>query len=117
MAFNEQLADKLRVELQRRSVPFEEKRMMGGLCIMVEDKMCIGVIKEDLMARIGPHVYEEFIQRKSARIMDFTKRPMKGYAYLSSEGWDNDTELSDWIDQCLVFNKEAKSSKKKIVTL
>ncbi|MFK7951461.1 MAG: TfoX/Sxy family protein [Ekhidna sp.] len=113
MAFNEQLADKLRIELERRSVSFEEKKMMGGLCIMVDDKMCVGVIKEDLMARIGPHVYDEFLDRIGARAMDFTKRSMKGYAYLASEGWDNDKELADWIDQCLAFNKEAKSSKKK----
>ncbi|WP_370090109.1 TfoX/Sxy family protein [Ekhidna sp.] len=111
MAFNEQLADKLRIELERRKVSFIEKRMMGGLCIMVDDKMCIGVIKDDLMARIGPHVYEEFLKRPSAREMDFTKRPMKGYAYVNSEGWDNDHELGLWVDQCLAFNKEAKSSK------
>ena len=113
MAFNKQLADKLRIELERRKVPFEEKRMMGGLCIMIDDKMCIGVIKDDLMARIGPHVYDEFLQRPTAREMDFTKRPMKGYAYVSSVGWDDDQELEIWIDQCLIFNKEAKSSKKK----
>ncbi len=113
MPYNEQLADKLRIELERKRVPFEEKKMMGGLCIMVDDKMCVGVIKDDLMARIGPHVYDEFLKRKGARMMDFTKRPMKGYAYLDAEGWDDDIEFSDWIDQSLIFNKEAKSSKKK----
>lgn len=113
MAFNEHLADKLRQALKERKVFFEEKKMMGGLCIMIDNKMCIGVIKDDLMARIGPHVYEEFLTRPAARIMDFTKRPMKGYAYLNAEGWDNDQELNIWIDQCLIFNKEAKSSKKK----
>ncbi len=59
MAYNELLADKLRQALNERKVNFSEKKMMGGLCIMVDDKMCVGVVKEDLMARIGPHVYEE----------------------------------------------------------
>lgn len=113
MAYNESLADLLRESLNKRRVPFEEKKMMGGLCIMVDDKMCIGVVKDDLMARIGPHVYEEFLQKPGAREMDFTKRPMKGYAYLNSEGWDQQETLEEWIDQCLIFNKEAKSSKKK----
>ncbi len=113
MAYNELLADRLRQALHERKINFEEKKMMGGLCIMVDDKMCVGVVKEDLMARIGPHVYEEFLNRPGARLMDFTKRPMKGYAFVNSEGWDDDSELSAWIDQCLVFNKEAKSSKKK----
>ena len=113
MAFNEHLADKLREELRERKVSFIEKKMMGGLCIMVDDKMCVGVIKEDLMARVGPHEYEKFLSRPNARVMDFTKRPMKGYLYLDAEGWDDNSELSLWLDQCLVFNKEAKSSKKK----
>ncbi|MEQ9402784.1 MAG: TfoX/Sxy family protein [Cyclobacteriaceae bacterium] len=113
MAYNELLADKLRRALHERQVKYEEKKMMGGLCIMVDDKMCVGVIKDDLMARIGPHVFDQFLTRPGARLMDFTKRPMKGYAYLDAEGWDNEAELGDWIDQCLVFNKEAKSSKKK----
>ena len=81
--------------------------------IMVDDKMCIGVVKNDLMARVGPHVYEEYLAKKGARLMDFTKRPMKGYLFVDHEGWDNDNELSKWITQCLHFNKEAKSSKKK----
>lgn len=113
MAYNEYLADKLRQSLKERNVLFIEKKMMGGLCIMIDDKMCVGVIKDDLMARIGPHVYDEFLKRPAAREMDFTKRPMKGYAYVNAKGWDNDQELSKWIDQCLIFNKEAKSSKKK----
>lgn len=113
MAFNESLAERLRSELTRRSVNFSEKKMMGGLTFMVDDKMCLGIVKDDLMARVGPHVFDEFLQRPGARVMDFTKRPMKGYAFVDAEGWDNDTELGVWIDQCLIFNKEAKSSKKK----
>ncbi|MEO9869975.1 TfoX/Sxy family protein [Ekhidna sp.] len=113
MAFNEHLADKLRIELNRRNILFEEKKMMGGLCIMVDDKMCVGVIKDDLMARVGPHAYNDYLQKIGARLMDFTKRPMKGYLYVDSEGWDNDTQLAHWVDQCLEFNKEAISSKKK----
>ncbi|WP_436517758.1 TfoX/Sxy family protein [Ekhidna sp. To15] len=113
MAYNEYLADKLRQALKERKVPFEEKKMMGGLCIMVDDKMCVGVIKDDLMARVGPHVYEAALSQPNARLMDFTKRPMKGYLYVNPEGWDNEKELGEWVDQCLIFNKEAKSSKKK----
>ena len=113
MAYNEYLADKLRQALHERKVPFIDKKMMGGLCIMVDDKMCVGVIKDDLMARVGPHAYDEFLSKPGARVMDFTKRPMKGYLYLNAEGWDNDSHLNEWIDQCLLFNKEAKSSKKR----
>jgi len=113
MACNEYLADLLRKSLHEKKVVYEEKYMMGGLCIMVDDKMCVGVVKDDLMARIGPHVYEEYLQKPGARKMDFTKRPMKGYAFVSAEGWDDSKQLDEWLDQCLLFNKEVKSSKKK----
>ncbi|MEO9482362.1 MAG: TfoX/Sxy family protein [Ekhidna sp.] len=113
MAYNEHLADKLRQSLRERKVPFVEKNMMGGLCIMVDDKMCVGVIKDDLMARVGPHVYQASLNQPTARVMDFTKRPLKGYLYVNAEGWDDDNELEQWLDKCLEFNKEAKSSKKK----
>lgn len=113
MAYNEFLADLLRKSLKEKKVLFEEKNMMGGLCIMVDDKMCIGVVKDDLMARIGPHVYDEYLKKPGARVMDFTKRPMKGYAFVSAEGWDDSSQLNEWVEQCLLFNKEAKSSKKK----
>ncbi len=113
MAYNEYLADKLRQAFSERKVPFEEKKMMGGLCIMVDDKMCVGIIKDDLMARVGPHEYEKMLKQPHAREMDFTKRPMKGYLYVDATGWDNSEELDKWLDQCLAFNKEAKSSKRK----
>ncbi len=113
MAYNEYLADLLRAELLAQKANFEEKKMMGGLCIMVNEKMCVGIIKDDLMARIGPHAYEDFLAQAGARVMDFTKRPMKGYVYADSTVWDDHERLSAWVRQCLVFNKEAKSSKKK----
>ena len=113
MAYNEHLADKLRQALKERKVNYSEKKMMGGLTFMVDEKMCLGIVKEDLMARIGPHVFEEFLTFPGARVMDFTKRPMKGYAFVSAEGWDDESEFDRWIDQSLIFNKEAKSSKKK----
>jgi len=113
MAYNELLADKLRQALKDRKVNYSEKNMMGGLTFMVDNKMCLGIVMDDLMARIGPHVFDQFLTRPGARIMDFTKRPMKGYAFVSAEGWDDEGQFSSWIDQCLIFNKEAKSSKKK----
>ena len=113
MAYNELLADKLRHALDSRKANYYEKKMMGGLTFMVDDKMCLGIVKDDLMARIGPHVFDQFLARPGARVMDFTSRPMKGYAFVNPEGWDDEEQLTNWIDQSLLFNKEAKSSKRK----
>ena len=52
MAYDEKLAQRVRESLPRLDV--EEKKMMGGLTFMVNDKMCVGVHKEDLMVRLDP---------------------------------------------------------------
>jgi len=111
--FNEYLADRIRFVLEEKKTHFMEKKMMGGLAFMVNDKMCVGIIKNDLMARIDPEIYEEALNKKGVREMDFTKRPMKGWIYVSPEGIDMDEDLSNWIHLALDFNPKAKSSKKR----
>ncbi len=113
MAYEEQLADRVRTLLKQRSVPNEEKKMMGGLCIMVDDKMCMGVVKDQLMVRIDPDKYEEVLNTRGSKVMDFTGRPMKSFLFVRSEAIDMDEDLEYWIDLCLEFNPRAKSSKKK----
>lgn len=99
--------------LNEKRISFEAKKMMGGLCFMIDDKMCLGIIKDDLMARVGVEAYDDLIKKDGARPMDFTKRPMKGYIYVSPEGVDYDRDLDFWIQKALDFNPIAKSSKKK----
>lgn len=113
MAYDEYLGERIANYLISKKIPFEAKKMMGGLCIMVDDKMCVGVIKNDLMARVGEDAYDSLLSKQHARAMDFTKRPMKGYLYVDPNGIDREDDLAYWIDQCLAFNPKAKSSKKK----
>lgn len=113
MAYSELLADRIRQLFHEKQTAFEEKKMMGGLCFLVDDKMCVGVHEERLMARLDPEIYEDALKRKGCREMDFTGRPMKGYVFVDSEGTDTDTELDSWVQLCLDFNPKAKSSKKK----
>ena len=80
---------------------------------MVDDKMCIGVIKEDLMVRIDPEKQDEFLQETGCRPMDFTKRPMIGYLYVEPKGIDMDEDLNKWVKRCLDFNPKAKRAKKR----
>lgn len=119
MAYDEYLADRIRVQLSDQQTSFEEKKMMGGLCFMVDGKMCCGIHFDKkretdlLMARIGPEASEQAIERPGCLPMDFTGRPMKGYVFVSPEGFDSDEDLAHWIELCLAFNPLAKSSKKR----
>ena len=112
MAFDEKLADRIRKSLFEQS-DVEEKKMMGGLTFMVNGKMCVGIVKDDLMALIDPDVYEDALKKKGCRAMDFTGKPMKGFVFISPEGTADRKDLFFWIKLALDFNKKAKPSKKK----
>ena len=86
---------------------------MGGLCFMVDDKMCVGIVKEELMARIGPDAYEAALQKEGCKEMNFTGRTMKGYVFLEPSAVDLEEDLSYWVQLCLEFNPKAKASKRK----
>jgi hypothetical protein len=119
MAYDEYLADRARNVLKQKSIAFEEKKMMGGLCFMVDDKMCFGMhidkntVSSLLMARVGTDQYERALSKPYCSEMTFTGRTMKGYVFVSEEGLDSDRALEYWIQLCLDFNPLAKSSKKK----
>ncbi len=87
--------------------------MMGGLCFMIEEKMCMGISGEQLMARVDPEIYEACIQKKGCHEMKFTGRPMKGFVFIDAEVIDRPEELTYWVDICLEFNPKAKKSKKR----
>jgi TfoX/Sxy family transcriptional regulator of competence genes len=111
MAYNEKLSDRIREALV--AIPkVEEKYMFGGVCYMVNDKMCIGVVKEDMMCRIDPEKMEEALLKKGCRPMDFNHKPMKGFVFVNEEGMKSKKDFDYWIQLCLAFNKEAKKSKK-----
>lgn len=112
MAYDEKLAARIREKLVELP-QVEEKAMMGGLCFMVNDKMCIGIIKDEMMCRIAPEKQEEALQKTGCRPMDFTKRPMKGYVMVDETGMKTEKDFAEWIELCLAFNPLAKSSKKK----
>jgi len=112
MAYDEKLADRIREKLSAlRNV--EEKKMMGGLTFMYNNKMCVGIIKDELMCRIDPEFHEKAIKKPGCRTMDFTNRPMIGYVLINQDGIKSKIDFDYWIDLALEFNKHAKSSKKK----
>ena len=112
MAYDEFLADRIRQKFRELDIPFEDKKMMGGICFLVDDKMCVGIVKEKLMARIDPDKTAEAFTRDGCREMDFTHRPMKGFIFIEPEGIDKETDLEYFIGLAMEFNPKAKASKK-----
>ena len=111
MAYDELLAGRVREALEnRRGV--SEKKMFGGLCFMLGDAMCCGIVKDELMARVGPERHEKALAEPGARPMDFSGRPMVGFVYVGGAGIAKAASLRKWVDWCVEFVSALPAKKK-----
>lgn len=112
MAFNEELANRTREIISLTQNNVEEKKMFGGICFMVNDKMCLGVVKESLLVRLDPAKSDEVIENEGCGPMNFTGKNMKGFVFVDSYVLNTKQKLEYWINLAMDFNKIAKKSKK-----
>lgn len=110
MAYSESLANRIREKLIHTK-KVEEKKMMGGLTFMVKGKMCCGIVNDELMVRMVHDRYEEALSHPHAREMDFTGKPMKGFVFVSEEGYKKEKDLAYWVGLGLQFIEQSPSKK------
>ena len=111
MAYSEHQAERIRQRLLKSNLT-DEKKMMGGLIFMVNNKMCVGVDidkrtgKDRLMVRVGKAKHDQLIFKKGSREMNFTGKVMRGFLFIDPDGFDAENDLDFWIEKALYFNKE-----------
>jgi TfoX/Sxy family transcriptional regulator of competence genes len=101
MAYDEKLAERIRKLLGARK-DVVEKKMFGGLAFMVRGHMACGIVKDDLMVKVGAEAFPAAIQRPHTRPMDFTGRPSKGMVYVAPAGTMG-AGLKSWIERAVKF--------------
>jgi TfoX/Sxy family transcriptional regulator of competence genes len=95
MACDEQLVERIRGVLKGvRGAA--ERRMFGGVCFTVNGHMVCGVVKDQLMVRVGPEQYADALEKPHVRPMDFTGRPMKGYVFVMPPA-TRSASLKAWV--------------------
>ena len=102
MPYDEGLAQRIRELLEDRA-DVVEKKMFGGIAFMLGGNMCVGVVGDELMVRVGTDAYPKAVKLKHAREMDFTGRAMKGMIYVACEGFDSDRALAKWVGRGVNF--------------
>jgi TfoX/Sxy family transcriptional regulator of competence genes len=102
MAFDEGLAQRLREQLAGTG-GVAEKHMFGGIAFLVDGNMCVGVIGDELIARVGPDGTRAALERPGSRLFDFSGRPMQGWITVEPGGLDADEALAGWVEQALGF--------------
>ncbi|MGI9491074.1 MAG: TfoX/Sxy family protein [Geminicoccaceae bacterium] len=106
MAYDEDLTNRFRHALNGLD-DVEEKRMMGGVCFMVNGNMLGGAHREKdghrrFMFRVGKDNQAEALRRPGAKAMEMGGRRMGGFIFVDAEACD-DKALKSWIDFALIF--------------
>jgi TfoX/Sxy family transcriptional regulator of competence genes len=101
VAYDEELADRVRVVLADEP-SLTERKMFGGLAFMIGGNMACGIVKDELMLRLGAEGADAALEEPHVRQMDFTGRPMTGMVYVERGGLD-DAGLRRWVEQAAGF--------------
>ncbi|MCE9567138.1 MAG: TfoX/Sxy family protein [Planctomycetes bacterium] len=102
MAFNEELADRIRERLSRhRSI--KEKLLFGGIGFFLNGNMLVCVWQESLIVRLGVGTEDKVFLEPHVRKFDVTGKPMKGWIMVGPEGVEDDDQLNNWIERALTF--------------
>jgi TfoX/Sxy family transcriptional regulator of competence genes len=115
MAYDEITAERVRDALAKRR-DVVEKKLMGGLCFMVNGNMCCSVsARGGLLIRVGPSAHPQAVREPHASAMKMGGRTMKGFIRVAPEGYRTGAALEKWIERSLDFvaTLPAKSSRAK----
>ena len=103
--YDEELSDRMR-EVLEGMAGISEKRMMGGLCFMLNGNMLGGAHREKsgeqlFMFRVGRENESAALSRPGARPMQLGDRsPMRGFVFVEASLCD-DSQLRDWVSLAL----------------
>jgi TfoX/Sxy family transcriptional regulator of competence genes len=102
VAYDKDLANRVRAALPAEAV--EERQMFGGLAFILGGHMFCGIVKDDLMVRLGPDGAERALGQPHVRPMDFTGRPMKGMVFVGPDGLTG-AALQRWVNAAAAFTR------------
>jgi hypothetical protein len=97
MAYDEQMAERVRQVLADRH-DVVERKMMGGLCFMVRGGMCCSVSgKGGLLVRVGAAAHESALREAHVQPMKMGRRVMRGFVRIAPDGYRTDIQLRNWV--------------------
>ena len=96
------LAQRVR-EILEEEPGFDEKKMFGGICFLLFGNMVCGIIRDDLIVRVGAFNYDEALKMPHTKKFDLTGKALTGWIMVLSTALDSDKELSDWVQKALAF--------------
>ena len=102
MPYDTGLAQRVR-EILEEEPGFDEKKMFGGICFLLFGNMVCGIIKDDLIVRVGAAKYDVALKMPHTKKFDLTGKALTGWVMVLSTALDSDEELSDWVQKAVPF--------------
>ena len=102
MPYNEDLADRLRALLDGLT-GVREQKMFGGLAFMLNGNMACGILRGELIVRVGKENFDDALTLPHARVFDMTGRPMRSFVYVAAEGIASDAGLTEWAGRGIAY--------------
>ena len=79
--------------------------MFGGIAFMLHGNMVCGVIKKDIVLRLGADLAAKALKEPHIRKMDFTGKVIKTMVYVSPPGYQPEDKLRSWVELALGYVK------------
>lgn len=99
MAFDEELADRIR-SLLGAEAAVTERRMFGGLSFLVDGNMAVAASGQGgILVRVDPDESERLVETTPAEEMVMRGRAMAGWLRLQAPDVASDDELRPWVER------------------
>jgi TfoX/Sxy family transcriptional regulator of competence genes len=113
MAYDEELAGRVRAALADVEGDVAEIKMFGGLCFTVGGNMAVGVSNDDLLVRLSPDDGDAALAEPGVRLMEIGSRTSRGFLSVAPEATTTDRKLKAWVDRGFAFASSLPPKKPK----
>jgi TfoX/Sxy family transcriptional regulator of competence genes len=99
MAYDEELADRIRALVGDRA-GLTEKKMFGGLAFLIGGNMAIAASGQGgILVRVDPEQSAELVASTPAEPMEMRGRKMAGWLRVDTADVANDAALGTWVER------------------
>lgn len=105
MAYDDELANRVRTLLKSER-GLEEKRMFGGLGMLLNGNMAVAVRgKGGLLVRIDPDDAEDALREPGAQLMKMRGKAMRGWITVDPEACSRPADVRRWVKRGVAYAK------------
>ena len=99
MAYDEQLADRIRTRLGSRA-DLSEKKMFGGLAFLIGGNMAIAASGQGgILVRVDPDESAALVAKTKAETAVMRGRPIAGWLRVASDDVRTKAQLAPWVER------------------